>query len=71
MDSPYEVQAAARWRPIWVAGSGPIALVAHCGSPTVTLHHERADAEQAREAIDQTGCGAHCQGNHQVVDLRD
>src|SRR4051794_3885381 len=70
--------AKCRWpKAAWVAGDGPFALVAYCGTATVTLHETRAGAEASKRSIDWTACGGKCRVTkygedhaHQIVDLR-
>ena len=41
----------------WIAGDGPYALIAWCGTPTVTLHQTEAAAQAAKDLLDDIGCG--------------
>jgi len=56
-------------RTAWVQGSGPIALIAWCRVPTVTLHATVEAAEAAKSFIDQYKCGGMCTGRHEIVRL--
>lgn len=60
----------------WVAGEGPIALVACRPScrvryrhGAVSLHETADSALAAKKQIDETGCGARCHRDHKVVQL--
>ena len=53
----------------WVEGEGPIAVIAWCRVPTVTLHETMESAESAKRSIDETGCGGSCIRNHEIVRL--
>src|SRR5688572_7354114 len=53
----------------WVEGEGPIALIAWCRVPTVTLHETMESAESAKRSIDETACGGFCVRNHEIVRL--
>jgi hypothetical protein len=68
MKKEYHGIAKKRWpAAAWIEGDGPIALVAHCGGVTVSLYPARAEAEQAKQAIDAGGCGSRCRKKHEIV----
>lgn len=54
-------------RAAWVVGDGSFALIAWCGTPTVSLHPNYDRANQNRQEIDQFGCGGRCTGRHEIV----
>lgn len=57
-------------RAIWIHGNGPYASVARCGRGTTVLLAERLeDAQEAKELVDDTGCGGLCQRRHEVIQL--
>jgi hypothetical protein len=64
-------EARRRWRQaIWIIGGGEYASVAHCHpGATVMLLRTRMEAEIAKGAIDDTGCGGRCSGQHEIVYL--
>lgn len=51
----------------WVHGTGQIALIAWCRTPTVTLHDDAANALDTKRMIDGCGCGGQCLGRHDIV----
>jgi hypothetical protein len=54
---------------VWVQGDGPVALIAWCGQPTVTLCADADTAKRAKATIDASGCGGSCSKRHEVVGL--
>jgi len=58
-----------RKKAAWIAGNGPIALLAHCNVLTVTLWPTLEEALGAKSTIDQFNCGGRCNRNHEIVDL--
>jgi hypothetical protein len=60
--------AKCRWpRALWVQGNGSYACLALCGGlsmQTVELYASLDDAKAAKLAIDETGCGSACWGQH-------
>ena len=55
---------------LWIEGNGRFASVAACPpGHTVMLFEQKTDAEEAKKAIDDTGCSSGCCGRHSVVDL--
>ena len=55
-------------RAAWVLGEGPYAIVAWCGTPTVTLWPTAEEALNAMATgIDKTGCGHLCSRKHEVI----
>jgi hypothetical protein len=68
----WKARAWRRWRrAYWIEGDGPVALLAHCGVLTVTLHDSVADAEDDRIIKDGGPCGSRCKGDHEIVDMRN
>lgn len=67
----YRKTATRLWRPIWTDGDGPVALVAFCKVPTVTLWPDHDHAERSRRFIDTYGCGGGCHRDHAIVDLAE
>jgi hypothetical protein len=69
----WSAQARCRWpQAIWIAGNGPLALLAHCGELTVTLWaKDDPKALQAKRMIDELACGGRCWGasGHEFVRL--
>ncbi len=67
--------ARCRWRRAeWVSGDPPgngqcWALLARCGTLTVSLHRTREAAERAKSGIDRWACGGRCSGAHEIVVL--
>ena len=55
----------------WVIGEGPVALIAWCKVPTVSLHPDVETAEESRDFIDATGCGGRCERRHEIVWVED
>lgn len=53
----------------WIVGEGPFAVIAWCGTPTVSLHRDESDARQAFDFIDAHGCGGRCTRHHEIVRL--
>lgn len=51
----------------WVMGEGPVALIAWCKMPTVSLHADVEAAQESKAFIDVTGCGGSCQRRHEIV----
>src|SRR5262249_46320927 len=61
----WRTAARCRWpKAIWVAGDGPVGLLAAWGGElTITLWSKiDAKAEQAKRQIDKFGCGSGCVG---------
>ncbi|MGO1385741.1 MAG: hypothetical protein ACTHU1_13275 [Arachnia sp.] len=54
-------------RSAWILGTGPFAVIAWCGVPTITLHSNPDEARAALETVDATGCGGRCQRRHELV----
>ena len=54
-------------RAAWVHGAGPIALIAWCTVPPVTLWPDVSSAEESKRLIDRTGCGHACYQKHEIV----
>lgn len=68
--SAYVTEARRRWpTAVWIIGQGPYASVAHCDVPTVMLFSTLAEAETARQFIDDLACGHACTRRHEVIDL--
>lgn len=65
----YPKAAQRIWKPVWIVGDGPVALVAFCKHTTVTLWPDRDHADRSREFIDRFGCGGGCYRDHAIVDL--
>ena len=67
----YLAVARRKWGPraLWVEGQGRYATLAHCGGLTVELHRTQAEAQQALDVINATGCGHRCSRNHELVVL--
>jgi hypothetical protein len=54
----------------WISGNGRYALLAYCGTLTISLWSTYEDAMDAKQVIDLNGCGNACpEGSHEVVDL--
>lgn len=58
-------------RAVWISGSGPHALLAHCPPLTISLWSDLQAAQQAKWLIDATGCGHACRGTHEIIYLGD
>lgn len=55
-----------------VIGSGPYAILTHCGRLIVELFATQADAAQALAVINRNGCGHRaCRGRHELTQLVD
>lgn len=68
----WQQKAQKRWqRAEWISGSGPFALLAHCGLLTVTLWETQEEAEEQKRMIDQIGCGGECFRHHEIVTLQE
>ncbi len=66
----YRTMAQCIWpRAVWIIGNGEFASVAWCRALTIQLHHTLEAAEEAKAAIDSTGCGGACRGDHEIVRL--
>lgn len=53
----------------WCTGRGPWALVAWCGSPTITLHGTETEAMDRASVLAATRCGSACRGAHQLIHI--
>lgn len=51
----------------WAVGEGPVALIAWCKVPTISLHADVETAEESKTFIDAHGCGGRCARRHEVV----
>lgn len=58
-------------RAVWILGNGPIALIAWCRRPSITLWKDHAEALGSKSFIDRTGCGGGCTGRHEIVRIAD
>lgn len=68
----YLAVARRRWPAAeWIIGDGHYASVARCGTVTVMLFANPAEAERAKTLIDRTGCGHACRRDHDITDLDD
>lgn len=65
--SPRTFAKCAFPRAAWIAGQGRIAVVAWCGTPTLSLHESLASARESMAAIANTGCGHCCVGRHEMI----
>ena len=65
----YRNRAKRIFKPEWVAGTGPFASVAFCRVTTVQLYDTLAEAERAKQRIDEIACGGQCHRAHEVFDL--
>jgi hypothetical protein len=66
------VRAARRKWPkaIWIIGSGEYASVSLCRpGTTVMLFETQAEADTAKDFINETGCGGGCRGDHVVIKI--
>jgi hypothetical protein len=65
----YETVAECHWpRATRISGDGPYAVIAHCNDLLiVTLHPDRATAEESIGALDQFGCGHGCSRRHETI----
>lgn len=52
-----------------VRGFGEYALVSWCGFPSATLWHTPAEAQEALDVLNGTGCGSKCTDRHEVIRL--
>lgn len=69
-DRTWQSKASERWpKAKWIAGDGPLAVVAECHDVSVNLWHDEVDAERDKRGIDARGCGVHCRNNHSIVRL--
>lgn len=67
----YGKAAATQWpQAIWIEGTGHLALVAYCKETTVSLWTDLAKAIEAKDWIDDCGCGGRCLKHHFIMDLR-
>jgi hypothetical protein len=63
---------SVRPKAIWVDGDGAYASISDCQpGTTICLFETREAAEEAKSAIDDTGCGGKCLGEagHSIVHL--
>ena len=51
----------------WISGTGPYALIAWCGTTTITLWETHTAAADAQSALDSHGCGGRCYGKHTLA----
>lgn len=58
-------------RAVWIHGTGPIALVAWCRQPSITLWTDQAEAGKSKAFIDSTGCGGGCSKRHELIRLAE
>ena len=59
-------------RAVWISGDGQFALVAPCGTLSVSLSSTREEAEDSKRSIDESGCGGQChRSGHQIFDLSE
>ncbi|MSQ06919.1 MAG: hypothetical protein EXR54_07155 [Dehalococcoidia bacterium] len=55
-----------------ITGDGRYALLAPCPPLTVTLWRAREEAAEAKQRLDQAGCGGQCNPRlHHIVDLTE
>lgn len=66
----YRTTAACMFkRAAWISGEGPYALLAWCGTLTVTLHESETAARGTLTALNRTACGHRCSARHEVVQI--
>ena len=53
----------------WCVGAGDYALIAWCGSPTITLWPEPTQARDAEHLLHLKGCRTDCRRAHEVVHI--
>lgn len=56
-------------RNAWIIGEGPYMSIAFCGSITIMLFTDPAEALKAKTEIDDTQCGGRCSGRHEVIQI--
>ena len=56
-----------KYKPCWICGDGPIALLAWCRELSISLHASVESAEKNKVMIDKCCCGGCCNRQHEIV----